>query len=88
MNAHLNDGDLRAALDGELQGDARQHLENCPVCRQRQGLIQAQVQPIARRLSFLASPDRPAAPSAQAALTHFHRYTQPRKELSMFRKLF
>ncbi|HVM71327.1 MAG TPA: zf-HC2 domain-containing protein [Anaerolineales bacterium] len=88
MNAHLNDGDLRAALDGELQAAARQHLENCPACRQRLGLIQAQVQPIARRLSFLASPDRPAALSAQAALTHFHQFTQPRKELSMFRKLF
>ena len=88
MKKHLNDGDLRAALDGELDKAGLQHLESCPACQERQNLIRTQVQQAARRLSFLSAPARPTRPAAQTALTHFHQRINNRKEISMFRKLF
>ena len=68
MNKHLNDGQLRAALDGELDGAGMQHLENCPTCaRARQDLIQSQMQQAARGLSFLnaAGPNKRVRPLKQ-----------------------
>jgi hypothetical protein len=87
MNKHLNDGDLRAALDGELDGAGTHHLESCSVCQKRQVVITSQMQQAARSLSFLNAPDQPSDPAARTALAHFHQRTNYRKEISMFKKL-
>jgi hypothetical protein len=88
MNKHLNEGQLRAALDLELDRDGMQHLENCPDCRRRQSRIMAETQQAARGLAFLGSPAGQSGPDAGSALVRFHQRNDSRKEISMFRKLF
>jgi hypothetical protein len=88
MNKHLNEGQLRAALDLELDRDGMQHLENCPDCRRRQSRIMAETQQAARGLAFLGSPAGQSGPDARSALVRFHQRNDSRKEISMFRKLF
>ena len=39
MNKHLTDGELRLALDGELDTASRQHLAGCEACRARQAAV-------------------------------------------------
>ncbi len=88
MNKHLNDGQLRAALDGELSPDERQHLEICPACQTRQQTVEAQVQRAARRLAFLsAEPGRPV-PAPRAALMRFQEQNLYPKENSIMNRLF
>ena len=49
MRKHLTDGELRAALDGELEDiKSLQHLEACADCQARQKLLQAENQQTAR----------------------------------------
>ena len=88
MNKHLNEGQLRAALDLELDRDGMQHLENCPDCRRRQSRLMAETQQAARGLAFLGSPAGQPGPDARSALVRFHQRNDSRKEISMFRKLF
>ena len=88
MNKHLNEGQLRAALDLELDRDGMQHLENCPDCRRRQSRIMAETQQAAQGLAFLGSPAGQPSPDARSALVRFHQRNDSRKEISMFRKLF
>jgi len=88
MNKHLNEGQLRAALDLELDRDGMQHLENCPDCRRRQSRLMAETQQAARGLAFLGSPAGQSGPDARSALVRFHQRNDSRKEISMFRKLF
>lgn len=88
MNKHLNEGQLRAALDLELDRDGMQHLENCPDCRRRQSRIMAETQQAAQGLAFLGSPAGQPGPDARSALVRFHQRNDSRKEISMFRKLF
>ncbi len=88
MNKHLNDGQLRAALDQELDEAGMLHLENCPACRRRQTRIMAETQQAAVGLSFLASPAGQPGPDARSALIRFHQRNDSRKEISMFKKLF
>ena len=42
MNEHLKEGQLRAALDGEVAAEALDHLRSCPACQARQRAIQSQ----------------------------------------------
>ena len=88
MNKHLNDGQLRAALDQELDRAGVNHLENCPTCRRRQTRIKAETQQAAQGLSFLGSPAGEAGPDTKSALIHFYQQNDSRKEISMFKKLF
>jgi hypothetical protein len=87
MNAHLNDGQLRAALDGELDADGMTHLKNCQRCQTRQQEIQLQVSPIASKLDFLSTSSKVRDLPVNTA---WHRFNQQKltKETSMFRKLF
>jgi len=55
MNKHLNDGQLRAALDGELNLEELKHFENCDYCQMRQNTIQLQTQQTANKLAFLST---------------------------------
>jgi len=91
MNKHLNDGQLRAALDGEAGLDELHHLEDCQACRERKRLIHAQVRQAAEPLTFLTplSTEIPApALDASTALNHFRYRKLNNKETSMFKKLF
>ncbi len=88
MNKHLNDGQLRAALDGELDAQSLQHLAGCAGCRARQAALQTQAAAVARRLAFLAPSAQEQAPSAQTSLRHFQARKLSQKEIPMLKKLF
>lgn len=96
MKQHLNEGQLRAALDGELGPDELEHLENCSACQTRQEMMQSQTQQVADKLMFLSSCMNDPRPSTPTALRSnsgqaWHRFNQRKltqKELPMFRKLF
>ncbi len=87
MSDHLNDGELRASLDGELDTTGVRHLETCPACRARQQAIKAQNLQTAQRLAFLHPADEPV-PSAQRAWSRLSQKLSTHKENSMFKKLF
>ena len=87
MIKHLNDGQLRASLDGELDGTDVLHLESCAMCQRRQAVVREQTQQAAHRLSFLNTPVQPRVPAAKTALAHFHQRNNNRKEISMFKKM-
>jgi len=88
MKNHLNDGELRAAWDGELDSDQLKHLESCPQCQSRQKVIETQIGQTAERLHFLSSPTQETGLSAPSAWKKFNHETLAQKETSMFRKLF
>jgi hypothetical protein len=87
MRKHLTDGELRAALDGELEAKQLQHLESCMGCQARQSQLQAERGQIARQLAFLAPADEPI-PAAQKAWNRFAQQILIKKEISMFKKWF
>jgi hypothetical protein len=87
MNQHLNDGQLRAALDGELDAQALGHLSVCPECRRRQSEMRAQSHRVARRLAFLSSA-ADKTPSAQSALKRFRDRKLSQKEIPMLKRIF
>jgi len=87
MRKHLTDGELRAALDGELEATRLQHLDTCTDCNERKEQLQTESQQSARRFAFLASTEG-SVPSAQKAWGRFSQQNRIRKEFSMFRKWF
>src|ERR671924_451971 len=87
MRKHLSDGELRAALDGELYGEELRHLEFCADCQSRRGQFQIEHERIARRLAFLVPSDEPS-PAAQKAWSHLSQRLSIKKEISMFKKWF
>jgi hypothetical protein len=87
MDKHLTEGELRAALDGELGTDRLQHLERCSSCQERAGHLNVETEKLTRKLSFLTPKNEPA-PSAQAAWSRFTEQTLQTKEIPMFRKWF
>ncbi|MGE5377280.1 MAG: anti-sigma factor family protein [Bacteroidota bacterium] len=87
MEKHLTDGELRAALDGELEADRSRHLQVCAGCQERQAQIQANSQQAARLLGFLTPGEEPV-PSVQAAWNRFNQEVMIKKELSMFKRWF
>src|SRR5262245_53004243 len=88
MKNHLNDGELRAALDDELGSVERNHLESCQQCQSRQNLLEAQIRTTAERLRFLSSPTQDTGLSASSAWKKFNYEILAQKETSMFKKLF
>ncbi len=69
MNEHLNDGQLRAALDGASSSSEIQHLESCSYCQERRSSLQSELLPTSKKLSFLADAVHDIPPT-QAALEH------------------
>jgi hypothetical protein len=72
---HLNEGQLRAYLDGELNGPgqaAAEHLASCAVCQARLQELEARVSAVGQWMAGLepGPADRPLA--ARAALARFH----------------
>ncbi|MGB8982452.1 MAG: DUF4367 domain-containing protein [Anaerolineales bacterium] len=87
MNKHLSEGQLRAALDGELAGEALRHLQSCDSCQMQQKTIRSQAQRIADQLAFLASLRNDSPLPAPTAWSRFQK-TLTQKETPMFKKLF
>jgi hypothetical protein len=87
MQRHLNDGELRAALDGELDARSLQHLESCTSCQMRQQQLQERQREAGRLLAFF-NPAEQTGPSAQKAWKRFSQQVTQQKELSMTKKWF
>ena len=87
MRKHLTDGELRAALDGELGAEQLRHIETCADCQVRQRQLQVEQGQIARQLAFLAPADEPV-PAHQRVWNRFAQQIQIKKETSMFKKWF
>lgn len=88
MKKHLNDGQLRAALDGELDSDEFRHFESCAQCQSRQKVLEAQIHSTVEKLNFLSSSSEEKDSSTSAAWQHFNTKKLTQKETNMFRKLF
>ena len=87
MNEHLNDGQLRAALDGELDGKMLRHLDDCKSCQKRQHTLLMRVEEVSHNLAFLANQELDSAPSVQTSLKHFYTRKLPQKETPMLKRL-
>jgi hypothetical protein len=88
MNTHLNDGQLRAALDGELNANELEHLTECTVCQTRQKEIESQSHFASDKLAFLSSATNDSRLSSNSAWYRFNQQRITQKEISMFKKLF
>jgi len=88
MNEHLKDGQLRAALDNELDSTGHTHLESCTHCQTRQKALQTHSKQVAEQLAFLSSETKNEDLSSQSAWLRFKEYQLVKKETNMFRKLF
>ena len=87
MERHLTDGELRAALDGELDAGPLRHIQTCPACQARQQQLLAKHLEAGRLLAFLAIPEQ-AGPSPQKAWGRFTRQIMQQKEISMTKRWF
>jgi hypothetical protein len=87
MRKHLTEGELRAALDGELEVEQLQHLKACIDCQARQSQLQVKQGQIARQLAFLAPAEEPV-PAVQKVWNRFSQQILIKKEISMFKKWF
>ena len=88
MNTHLNNGQLRAALDGELNPNELAHLTKCPVCQTRQKEIETQSLFASDKLAFRAFATNDSRLSSAQAWHRFNQHRITQKETSMFKKLF
>ena len=88
MNKHLNDGQLRAALDRELNLEELEHFENCDYCQMRQNTIQLQTQQTVNKLAFLSTAAKEPALSPAAAWYRFNQQKIGQKETPMYKKFF
>jgi hypothetical protein len=87
MKKHLTEGELRAALDGELDESLLTHLETCAECRGRLNQLKQEHLRVASRLTFLA-PGMEPVPSVRFAWSRFTDQYLKQKETSMLRKWF
>ena len=87
MNTHLNDGQLRDAIDGELTPHELAHLANCAACQTRQKEIESQAHFAADKLAFLASATNDPRLSSSSAWSRFNQQRITQKETPMFKKL-
>ncbi len=87
MTKHLEDGNLRAFLDGTLPEADRQHLDACPACQQRLAAVRSDAKFTAEHLSFLATPGLESSYVSKRALQNFYQNKHTQKEKSMFKKI-
>ena len=87
MEKHLTEGELRAALDGELDAASLRHLESCAGCQDRQKQMEAQNLHTAHLLRLLTPGEEPI-PSSRAAWHRFSEKYLTKKEHSMFKRWF
>jgi hypothetical protein len=85
---HLNDEELRAYLDGELN-DAGQHLADCSDCRARLAPLEAQARRVSHRLAALdPQPDDPLLAARPAFARFKAQHAAHRKETVVFKQFF
>jgi hypothetical protein len=87
MRTHLTDGELRAALDGELKSGQLHHLETCAACQARRQQLQTRSSETGRLLAFLRPTDE-TGPAAREAWARFSQQILHQKEYSMTRTWF
>lgn len=87
MNKHLDDGQLRTAIDRGLDANARRHLEDCAACQMRLERLEKQVAESAQKLDFLAPREMDAAPAPAIALKYLYNRKLPQKETPMLKKI-
>ena len=87
MSKHLSEGQLRAALDGELDLQASQHLASCDQCQVRLEPIRAEAEAVARHLVFLDRHEALEVPPVRRSLDRFYKVKIEQKEMSMFKQL-
>lgn len=89
---HIEDGQLRAIVDGEKPGETQaEHLAGCPECQARLAGLRSRARRVDERLAFLSpTQELPAgSPSGRYALTRFKSKLSNDKETqSMFQRLF
>jgi hypothetical protein len=86
MNNHLNEGQLRAYLDGELNDNSSGHLAECSICQARLDEISRHARFVEQRLSFLQQAPEAQSPRAGVALNQF-KMRLKKKENSMLGKI-
>lgn len=87
---HLTDGQLRASLDGELDKEQEQHLNECQACQRRLPVIRTAAQRAGQQLGFLsihAEGMKANVFTPHPALTRFKSRLVDEKETTMFKKL-
>jgi len=87
---HLTDGQLRAYLDGELDEEQKQHLNECQACQRRLPVIRTAAQRTGQGLGFLsihAEGKRANELTPHLALARFKSRLIEEKEITMFKKL-
>lgn len=86
---HLNDGQLRASLDGQVGEEERLHLAHCAECQARLVTIEQRAKRLQSKFSFLVVPQREESTQAsRTALARFKNRLIEKKEKSMFQKMF
>ena len=71
MNVHLSEGQLRAALDGELDSQALDHLALCADCQERQRRLQSQLEGTENRIAVARMDFNKAAQDYNTARLRF-----------------
>jgi hypothetical protein len=87
MQKHLSNGELRAALDGELGAGLLSHIQVCPDCQARQQQLQVRQRDAERLLAFLA-PQGQAGPPPHQAWVRLSQKIMQEKETSMTKRWF
>ncbi len=87
MSKHLDDGRLRAAVDGELDTTAVRHLDGCAFCQQRLARLRTEIESTARDLEFVRGRPSLHVPATRSSLDRFYRTKVKQKEMSMFKRL-
>jgi hypothetical protein len=86
MNNHLDEGQLRAYLDGELNDSSSGHLAECSICQARLDEIDHRARFVEQHLLFLQQAPEAQLPRAGAALHQF-KMRLKKKENSMLGKI-
>ena len=84
---HLDDGQLRAHLDGELDDLSAKHLDDCPECRLRLSTLETRAGQLEQKLAFLNTSVSPATSrTASQALVKFNNRVKEEKEIPLMKK--
>jgi len=87
MKSHLTEGELRAALDDELDSGQLHHLESCEACQAHVQRLDLERQETARLLAFLQPADE-RVPTARQAWARFSQKLDRQKESTMSGRWF
>ncbi len=84
---HLEDGELRSYLDGELDGISAEHLKTCSKCQRRLSVVEQRAGSIEKQLAFLnPTAPLPADRTPAQALAKFNRRLNESKEVQNMNK--